>query len=88
MSSSTTGSVRDLRRDERGLILQVLRDRVPMHRAALARGSGLSCSTVPAIVRDLLNENVLIPIVSRTGAAVGRGGELLTFAPETAACWH
>jgi predicted NBD/HSP70 family sugar kinase len=59
----------------------MLRDRGPMHRAALARGSGLSCSTVSAIVQDLLNENVLIPIVPRTGAAVGRGGELLTFAP-------
>jgi predicted NBD/HSP70 family sugar kinase len=81
MSSATTGSVRDLRRNNRGLILQILRERGPVHRAELARRSGLSRSAVSAIVLDLLNENVLMPVVPRAGAAVGRGGELLTFAP-------
>jgi predicted NBD/HSP70 family sugar kinase len=81
MSSATTGSVRDLRRNNRGLVLQILRERGPMHRAELARRSGLSGSAVSAIVQVLLNENVLRPVVPRARASVGRGGELLTFVP-------
>jgi predicted NBD/HSP70 family sugar kinase len=80
MSSGIAGNVRDLRRNNRGLVLQILREHGPMHRAELARRSGLSRSAMSGIVLDLLNENVLMPVVPRTGTAVGRGGELLTFA--------
>ena len=82
MSSRASGNVQDLRRNNRDVLLGIIRAGGPTHRAELARRSGLSRSAVSAIVMDLLNENVLAPVVPRTGAVVGRRGELLTLASE------
>lgn len=63
--------------------MEILHREGPLHRAELARRAGLSRSAVSTIVAELLEENVLIPIVPRTGGAVGRGGERLALAPDS-----
>lgn len=61
--------------------MEIVRSNGPMHRAELARRSGLSRSAVSTIVAEMLRDNVLVPVVSRTGNGVGRAGERLALAP-------
>lgn len=81
--AGTTGSLRALRRHNRELLLAIIRSNGPVHRAELARRSGLSRSAVSTIVAELLQENILAPVVSHAGVRVGRGGELLALAPSS-----
>jgi len=72
------GTVQALRRNNRARIIGLLREHGALHRAELARRSGLSRSTVSAIVSALIAEEVVQPANGPAAGHVGRGGELLS----------
>jgi glucokinase-like ROK family protein len=74
VESSDSGSLRSLRELNRGRVIDALRDRGKASRAEIARGTGLSRSTVSSIVGDLIEAGVVSEEGDATGVAHGDHG--------------
>ncbi len=80
--SSTSGAGQsDVRRTNRRLILQRLRDLGPLSRADLAREISLTPAAVSAVVRDLMDDE-LIEDVGRNEGSGGKPARLLALNPD------
>lgn len=69
------GDTDSIRRQNRALVLEVLRRHGPMSRGGLARDTGLSNATITAISTDMIAQNVLCDMhpEPETGVSKGRG---------------
>ncbi|MGD0064103.1 MAG: ROK family transcriptional regulator [Streptosporangiaceae bacterium] len=70
MLDRTRGTIRDLRRDTRSALLRSLYFRQPQSRPELTEATGLSQASVSNLVRELLDEGVVI----ETGSVDSGGG--------------
>lgn len=77
-------ATRPVRRESRGLVLRAMLRHGPVSRADVARLTGLSRPTVSEVVRDLLEEQIVVEADASKGAGPGRPGTLLVFHPSGA----
>lgn len=77
-----SGSLKALRRGNCERLVQLLRENGPLHRAELARRSGLSRAAVTNLVTDLMQRGLVVDVAAALGASQrrprGRAGELVS----------
>ncbi|MCD0453416.1 ROK family transcriptional regulator [Actinocorallia sp. API 0066] len=81
MAERKRGTVRDLRRDNRSVLLRALYFGEPRSRQELSAETGLSPASVSNVVRDLMNEGIVVEVGS-VDSDGGRPRVLLRVNPE------
>ncbi len=73
MRDRKRGTVRDLRRENRAAVLWSLYLTQPRSRHELSAATGLSAASVTNVVRELIDEGIVIETGWRSPTAGGRG---------------
>lgn len=81
MRNTSQGSLQSLREQNRERVVELLREHGELHRAELARRTGLSRTTISTIVAGLLSDG-LVSESTVSGPASGRRGGMLTLNPD------
>lgn len=81
-----TGHLELIRRINRSLILNTVKERQPVSRAQIARLLGLSKTTVSTIVDELVEKKLIVEHEKSSAGGAGRPSVMLGFNPKSAFC--
>ena len=84
---SSTGHLELIRRINRSLILNMVKEKQPISRAQMAKALGLSKTTVSSIVDELIQKRLIVEYGDAcTGTGAGRPSIMLGFNPKSSYC--